>query len=197
MDTTTLIIIAVVIVLLVFAYWIVQRRTTDHLREGFGEEYDQAVASKGSLSKAERELAERQKRVSQYEITPLGPQQRAEFSARWQAVQGEFVDDPGTANTNAAALVRDAMQARGYPTENFESQAADLSVEHPKVVQHYRAAHAVALKHTDGEATTEELRRAMQDYRALFDVLVTDGAEDSHERTEVSRDLPPTSPNSP
>lgn len=94
--------------------------------------------------------------------------------ATWQSTQAEFVDDPREAAQRADALLGDVMAARGYPVSDFEQRAADLSVDHPLVVQHYRAGHAIALRHEQGEAGTEDLRQAMIHYRSLFDELVTE-----------------------
>ena len=177
MDQTTLIVVVVAIALAIFAFWFWQNRRSMHLRERFGDEYDNAIGAKGSLSRAEDELAARERRVSQYNIVPLSEAQRTDFTARWKDVQAEFVDEPVLATEKAAILIREVMGLRGYPTENFEAQAADLSVDHPAVVTHYREAHAIGIKHKEGDATTEDMRQAMVHYRTLFDDLVTDGVQ--------------------
>lgn len=174
MPTTTLIIVAVVIVavLIVAAVWYSSQRRSDQLRERFGPEYKRAVAETGDRRRAEEELEARQKRVSQLEIRDLRPDEQRRFSEEWRAVQARFVDDPPTAVRDADGLVGRLMQSRGYPVGDFEQRAADVSVDHPGVVEHYRAAHAVALRQEQGQASTEDLRQAMVDYRALFAELL-------------------------
>ncbi len=174
MDTNTLLIIVAVLALIVFSYWFWQKRRSDTLRSEFPEEYDRAVSDKRTLNKAESDLSRRQKRVAGYDLVPLDTAQQAAVTARWTDAQAQFVDDPAAANTTAQQLIGEVMEQRGYPRSNFEREAADLSVHYPRLVQHYRDAHAVAQKNADGGATTEELRRAMQDYRVLFDGLVTE-----------------------
>lgn len=170
MPTTTLIIVAVVIiaVLVVAGLWYSGQRRSRDLREQFGPEYKRAVAETGDRGRAEQELAARQKRVSQLEIRDLQPDEQRRFSEEWRAVQAHFVDDPAAAVRDADGLVGRVMQARGYPVGDFDQRAADVSVDHPAVVEHYRAAHDVALRQEQGQASTEDLRQAMVDYRSLF-----------------------------
>jgi hypothetical protein len=164
-------IVIVAIVVVGAVLWSRSRRS-DHLRERFGPEYDRAVEAKGGRSKAEAELAEREKRVEKLDIRPLDPNERREFMSRWEDVQARFVDDPPRAVAFADALLGDLMKARGYPVSDFDQRAGDISVDHPKVVEHYRAAHEIAGRHERGDAGTEDLRQAMIHYRALFDNLV-------------------------
>ncbi len=176
MNTSLLIaIVAVVVVLGIVAVLVGRRRRSDHLKEHFGREYEHALDVTGDRSKAEAELAEREKRVEKLELRPLDPVEREGFTNRWRDVQARFVDDPPRAVAFADALLGEVMKARGYPVENFEQRAGDISVEHPKVVEHYRTAHDIALRHQRGEAGTEELRQGLIHYRALFDDLI--GAE--------------------
>lgn len=174
MNTTAWIIAAIVVVaiLIVAASLWSRRRRSDHLKDRFGPEYDRAVEEKGGRSKAEADLAEREKRVEKLHIRPLEPGERREFSERWTDVQARFVDDPARAVAFADALLGDVMKARGYPVSDFEQRAGDISVDHPKVVEHYRTAHDIALRHGRDQASTEDLRQAMIHYRALFDDLV-------------------------
>ena len=173
LNTNTLIIIAVIVVAVVaLAYLIVKQRRTSQLRGQFGPEYERALEESGGRRKAEAELADRAKRVQGFTIKPLAPGDRERYGARWTTVQGEFVDNPEVAVTQASALLTEVMAARGYPTGDFEQQSADLSVDHPVFVQNYRAAHDISLRHAQGEANTEDLRQAMIHYRALFDDLV-------------------------
>lgn len=168
-------IIALIVVVLVFvAYVVWQQLRTRHLRSRFGPEYSRTVVESGSRAKAESRLAAREQRVQKFHIQPLTREQKTRYLASWQNIQAEFVDDPRQAVKRADSLLGDVMAARGYPVSDFEQRSADLSVDHPEVVQHYRAGHAIALRHEQGEAGTEDLRQAMIHYRTLFDELVTE-----------------------
>jgi FtsZ-interacting cell division protein ZipA len=174
MPDATLIIVAVVIIAILVAavWWYSMRQRSAKLQEKFGPEYERTVAEKGDTRKAEDELTDRQKRVSKLEIKPLAADERRRFNDEWRAVQARFVDDPSAAVRDADTLVGRVMEARGYPVGDFEQRAADVSVDHPTVLEHYRAAHAVALRHAQGQASTEDLRQAMVNYRALFTELL-------------------------
>ena len=151
-----------------------QHRQSHRLREGFGPEYDHVVQEYGDSSRAERELAARQRRVRKLDIRLLSPQERDRFGAEWANVQHRFVDDPQGAVASANQLVKSVMATRGYPIDDFEQRVADLSVDHASVVQHYRAARVLARTAEAGNATTEDLRQAMVHYRILFaDLLET------------------------
>jgi cytoskeletal protein RodZ len=171
MDTWIWIVIAVaVLVALAVVWWAASRqRRTSHLREGFGPEYDRTVDEAGSRRQAESELSEREKRREELDIRPLAPGTRDRFADRWRAVQERFVDDPSGALKDAHVLVVEVMRERGYPTDDFEQRAADVSVDHPHVVENYRSAYAISER---DEADTEEQRQAMVHYRALFDELL-------------------------
>ena len=130
------------------------------------------VKREGDVRKGEGVLEFREKRHQKFEIRPLSSTDRSSFLYRWNDVQSRFVDDPKSAVTQADSLVTDAMQARGYPMGDFEQRAADISVDHPVVVENYRAGHAIALRHGRGEASTEDLRQAMVHYRTLFQELL-------------------------
>jgi hypothetical protein len=167
--------VAALLVVAVFAWLYMQRRrrtTTAELRQRFGPEYELAVGEQGSERRAEAQLEAREKRVEKLTIRDLDPVERAHFSDRWQAVQSRFVDDPKGAVTEADALVSLLMQTRGYPVADFHQRAADISVDHPRVVANYRSAHEIALRLGKGDANTEDLRTAMIHYRSLFDELV-------------------------
>jgi len=174
--TPTEIILAVLVVLLAAAAIVLWMRTrrTEALKSQFGPEYARAVHDVGDERKAETLLAERQKRVAGYTIKPLSSEMRAHFVETWRGVQAQFVDDPSYAVTRADDLLGEVMLARGYPVRDFDQRAADLSVDHPDVVQNYRTAHDLALSHSRGEASTEDLRTAMIHFRALFDDLVNE-----------------------
>lgn len=171
-----LIAFAVVVVLVIAvagALYIRKRRnTTAGLRNRFGPEYDRAVKRHGSERKAEAKLADLETRVGVMKLRDLDVTERERYVAQWQAVQSRFVDFPKGAVTEADELVCSLMQTRGYPVTEFDQRAADISVDHPLVVENYRSAHNIALRLGRGEATTEELRTAMIHYRALFDELV-------------------------
>jgi hypothetical protein len=155
-----------------------RRRKTDHLRSRFGTEYDRTVLEQGSERKAEAQLAAREERVQHFRMRDLAPTERERFLNQWQIVQGRFVDHPRGSVIEADELVASLMQARGYPLADFEQRAADISVNHPRVVEHYRSAHAVALRLPSEEVTTEDLRAAMLQYRSLFDELLHVNADD-------------------
>lgn len=163
-----------VIVIAVIAVWVVLRkRRTGKLRTKFGgAEYDRALKEDGSRRHAEAGLKERTDRVESLNIRPLAAGDRARFTDLWGRVQARFVDGPGGAVTEADQLLRDVMSTRGYPVTDFEQQAADISVDHPLVMENYRTAHAIAVRQTQGQATTEDLRQAMIHYRTLFEELV-------------------------
>lgn len=171
-----LIAVAVVVVLVIaiaIALYVRQRKnTTAKLRDRFGPEYERAVQQHGSERKAEAKLADRETRVEMLKIRDLDPMERERFLTQWQAAQSRFVDYPKGAVTEADELVCSLMQTRGYPVVDFDQRAADISVDHPRVVENYRSAHAIALRLGRGEASTEELRTAMVHYRSLFDELV-------------------------
>jgi hypothetical protein len=166
--------IAAVLVIAALAWLYARRRrtTTAELRQRFGPEYEQAVREHGSEHRAEVQLADREKRVDKFKIRDLNPAERERFSGQWLALQSRFVDDPKAAVTDADALVSSLMQTRGYPVTEFNQRAADISVDHPRVVANYRSAHEIAERLAKGEADTEELRTAMVHYRSLFEDLV-------------------------
>lgn len=168
-------IIALIVVVLAFAAYVVWKEwRTRRLRARFGPEYSRTVQESHSRARAESRLAAREQRVQKFNIRPLTREQKVRYLATWQNIQSEFVDDPRQAVQRADTLVGEVMGARGYPVTDFEQRSADLSVDHPIVVQHYRAGHAIALRHERGEAGTEDLRQAMIHYRTLFDELVTE-----------------------
>jgi hypothetical protein len=161
-----------IIVALVWLYVRKRRRTTANLRQTFGPEYDRAVLAHGSERKAEAKLADREKRVEKLKIRDLDSTEHERFSKQWESVQSRFVDSPKGAVAEADDLVSQVMKARGYPVSDFDQRAADISVDHPRVVQNYRSAHEIALRVGKDEVTTEDLRTAMIHYRSLFEELV-------------------------
>jgi len=175
LDTQTWIILAAVVVLglvALGAWFFYQKKRSHKLQERFGPEYGRTVNELGSRTKGESELKAREKRVERLEIIALAPSDAARFSEAWQALQGRFVDNPKGVVVQAEQLVRELMQKRGYPMGDFESRAGDISVDHPDVVANYRSAQAIAVRDRQGSADTEELRKAVVHYRALFDELL-------------------------
>jgi hypothetical protein len=182
MDTVLIIIIAVVALLVVAGavvfFAMRQDKKRRELREGFGPEYHETLSRTGSRSEAEKELKERQKRVSSFNLKPLMADDAARFSNEWRQCQERFVDDPKAAIGDADRLVQEVMQARGYPMSDFDQRAADVSVDHPEVVQNYRRAHQIAQSNERGDASTEDLRQAIVHYRTLFvELLETEDAK--------------------
>jgi hypothetical protein len=182
--STSLIVIIVIAVLVVIGIVLIvmRKREGERLRKRFGPEYDRQVSEAGgSEAKAQAELLRREKRVEKLNIRPLQPQERDAFDADWQQVQARFVDDPERSIALADALVAEVMKARGYPVDDFEQRAADISVEHPALVENYRAAHAIAIRREEGRADTEDLRSAFLGYRNMFDELLrSDTSELAH-----------------
>jgi len=163
---------AVLVIVGMVAWFSLRKRRTERLRAQFGGEYDRAVKEDGGRRHAEAGLKERTARVESLNIRPLAPGDRARFVESWNSVQARFVDGPGGAVTEADQLLRDVMSTRGYPVSDFEQRAADISVDHPLVIENYRTAHDIALRQRKGEANTEDLRQAMIHYRTLFEELV-------------------------
>jgi hypothetical protein len=170
---------AIVLAVVVVGVWFyLRRQRTEKLRGRFGPEYDHTVKHTGSVAKAEAALEARARRVERFHIRPLSLEDATRFSDSWRQVQAQFVDDPKAAITEADRLVGELMQARGYPVGEFEQRVEDISVDHPNVVMHYRAARDIAADHERGKASTEDLRQAMVHYRALFnDLLETTPAQ--------------------
>ncbi len=169
-PTQIFIILAIVVVVLggILVYFL-QKRHTKRLSVQFGEsEYSRTVTEGGGRREAEARLDRRSERVQSFHLRPLASTDRARFVATWTKVQAHFVDGPASAVTEADQLLGDVMSTRGYPVTDFEQRAADISVDHPEVTVHYRAAHAIAGRQISGHATTEDLRQALIHYRALF-----------------------------
>ena len=185
MNSQTLTIVAVVVVavvVLAIAWVYSQRQRRVHLRERFGPEYDRAVHEMGAPAKAVAALEERARRVERLKIRSLSREQADSFAHQWRQIQGRFVDDPNGAVEAADRLVGQVMAARGYPLDDFETRAADLSVDHPRVVENYRIARAVAVRREKGQAETEELRQAVVNYRTLFEDLLEVNGRDAKRR---------------
>jgi hypothetical protein len=184
MDAWVWVVIAVAIVIVVLGViWFAMRgRESRALKNRFGPEYDRVAADAPTKRDAEAELREREARHEEFDIRPLDDAARADYGKQWEDVQARFVDDPGVAVAQADSLIQNVMRDRGYPVEDFDTRAADLSVEHPDVVENYRAGHGIATAYERGSAGTEELRQAVKHYRALFAELV-----DAREKEEVRK----------
>ena len=186
MDTGIIILIVVVVVLLLVGGLVAARlgakkRRSKQLRDRFGPEYDRAVDQHGGRKEGEENLTERQERREGLDIRPLEPDQQQRFAEEWRRVQGRFVDAPQEAVRESDHLVKEVMRQRGYPVEDFDQRADDISVDHPHVVENYRSAGHIAERNERGEAGTEDLRQATVHYRALFEeLLVTNVTGDRH-----------------
>jgi hypothetical protein len=173
-----LIAIAAVLVCAAVAWGTLRARRRQNLQERFGSEYDRTVADSPTRREAEAELAEREKRRDELNIKPLEQQSRDRYTGQWKNAQERFVDDPEAAVGDADRLIQEVMRERGYPVEDFDQRAADVSVDHPEVVSNYRAAHGISTANERGKASTEDLRTAMVHYRALFvELLEAEPAE--------------------
>ncbi len=175
LDPKLIVLAAMVIVIIAVGAWLYvrkRRNTTTALRKKFGPEYERAVQAHGAGRKAEVKLEDREKRVAKLTIRDLDPMEHERFLKRWESVQSRFVDSPKGAVTEADDLVSSVMKARGYPVSDFDQRAADISVDHPRVVENYRSAHEIALRVGKDQATTEDLRTAMIHSRSLFEELV-------------------------
>jgi hypothetical protein len=174
MDNPVVIVLVIALVAAIgAAIWLYMRnRRSTTLQDRFGPEYDRALSEHHDQREAERDLEERQERVERLNIRSLESEERNRFADRWQRVQAQFVDEPTAATDEADQLVGEVMATRGYPVGDFEQRAADVSVHHPRVVEHYRAAHTIALRNARGDADTEQLRQALVHFRALFEDLL-------------------------
>jgi hypothetical protein len=173
---TWVLVVVVVVLLVIIGALVVRQQRSRRLKDEFGPEYGRVVTERGDQRAAEKELADRRQRVGKFEIRPLDPAARERYLAQWGSAQRYFVDEPVSAVGQANELVQRVMHDRGYPVdEDFEQRTADISVEHPVVVENYRAAHRISIRAHDGRANTEELRQAMVHFRALFDDLLAPG----------------------
>jgi hypothetical protein len=175
LDPKLIVLAGVVILVIAVLAWLFvrQRRSrTAELQQRFGPEYGRAVLEHGSERKAEAKLGDREKRVEKLKLRDLNPIERERFSKQWESVQSRFVDSPRGAVAEADDLVSSLMKTRGYPESDFDQRVADISVDHPRVVESYRSAHEITLRVGKDAATTEDLRTAMIHYRSLFEELV-------------------------
>ena len=193
MDTWVWIVIGVIVVFVVLGvvFSALRTRRSRSLQNQFGREYDRTVDKAGGRREAERELAERKKRHDELELKPLSQDARERYLQQWQVTQGRFVDDPPGAVSEADELVQRVMRDRGYPVDDFEQRAADISVEHPELVEKYRTANGIARASERGEASTEDLRHSVRHYRALFVELldVDDDGDDASTRDRAGEEV--------
>ncbi len=183
MTTTQIVLLLLVLSIVLAAGWFALRHM--RLRRRFGPEYDQAVADQENWLSAERELRGRERRHRELELRSLDPATQDRYAQTWQAVQSQFVTDPAGAVVAGDELVTRLVRERGYPTENFDEELAYLSVEHARVLGHYRDAHDIYLRAQRSEANTEDLRQALVHYRALFADLL--GSEPVPEESTPSQ----------
>jgi hypothetical protein len=192
MDAGLLVVILIVLALLVVLALVAGRqRRSRRLRERFGPEYDRTVADAGDRKEAESRLEERTARRQGLDIVPLDPADRARYVEAWRLTQARFVDEPAEATREADGLITAVMRDRGYPIDDFEQRAADVSVDHPQVVDDYRAAQAIAAANERSEASTEDLRQALVHYRSLFEELLeVDRADNDRQPYDGRADRP-------
>jgi hypothetical protein len=164
-----------VALLIVAAGFVRSRNRTRRLQQHFGPEYERLLAETGDQKAAEKELTNRERKREKLDIVPLTHAAQTDFSTRWHQVQTGFVDNPATAVGVADRLVTEVMRTRGYPVDDFDRRAADISVDHPRVVENYRAAHGIHVSQQGGDVSTEQQREAFVHYRALFEELLTTG----------------------
>jgi hypothetical protein len=182
-----IVVVAVVAVAVVFARSAGQRKRTERLKSHFGPEYDRTVGDAGDQGAAEKELVARERNRQKLDVVVLAPESRSKYAEHWRAVQTAFVDDPSKAVGDADRLVTQVMRERGYPIDDFEQRAADISVDHPTVVEHYRAAHVIHLAQEKGDIGTEAQREAFVHYRALFEKLLEADHETDKETPKEAR----------
>jgi hypothetical protein len=195
-PTVTIVLIIVVLVIIAAVFAGVQAGRRKKLQSTFGPEYDRVVADSGNRTEAEKELREREKRHADLELKDLNPESQARYSAAWEEVQIEFIDNPSAAVGKADELVTSLISERGYPTGEYDEQLANLSVEHASTLEHYRDAHAISERSRDGSASTEDLRQALVHYRVLFaDLLGTEPVStNAATTTTTTEDKPAPAP---
>jgi hypothetical protein len=189
-----LIVIVALAVVAVAVWRMLARRRTSKLQDQFGPEYDHALDQSENRREAESNLTAREKRREELDIRPLPVAVCERYDRQWVGIQAQFVDNPHAAVAGADSLIQDVMRDRGYPVEDFEQRAEDVSVDHPQVVQNYREGHRLAEATADGHGTTEDLRLAMRHYRALFTELLEPAADEptaAERRAPASEEVAP------
>jgi hypothetical protein len=185
------VIIAAVVILVALAVIVAlsinRRKRTERLKKHFGPEYERAVDEAGEQGAAEKDLVARQRKRQKLDIVALAPESRARYAESWRAVQIAFVDNPSISVGDADRLVTQVMRERGYPIDDFDQRVADISVDHPDVVEHYRAAHVIHLAQEQGDIGTEAQREAFVHYRALFEKLLENNIETDKDTSKEAR----------
>jgi hypothetical protein len=182
MEAWMWVLLALILIAVAVAALGMRKRRSEQLRGKFGPEYERTMSETGSRRQAEQELRERADRHEKLDIRPLEPAARERYRTTWAETQAHFVDDPKRAVEEADALIVLVMRERGYPVDDFEQRAADVSVDHPELVENYRSAHRISIASREGRATTEDLRQSMVHYRALFAELLEAPAGEARER---------------
>jgi hypothetical protein len=178
-------IVVIIALAIVFGWPALKRRRSERLREKFGPEYERTLSEAGDQRAAEADLAAREQARKKLDIVPLSLESGEKYAERWRMVQTAFVDNPASAVGDADRLVIEVMRERGYPIDDFDQRTADISVDHPDVVENYRAAHRIHLAQRDREIGTEEQRQAFVHYRALFDKLLETEARKTDQGKEA------------
>ena len=175
-------VVVLVTAVLLAASFVSRRKKTQRLKQHYGREYERLVSEAGDPTAAEAELTARERNREKLDIIPLTPSAQSDFTTRWDQVQTGFVDNPSTAVGVADRLVTEVMRERGYPVDDFDRRAADISVDHPEIVENYRTAHGIHMSQQRGDVSTEQQREAFVHYRALFETLLaTKGKDTSQE----------------
>jgi uncharacterized membrane protein len=180
-------VVVIAVLAIIAARMLMSSRRTDRLKQQFGPEYDHAVGEAGEQRTAEKELVARERNRKKLDIVALPPEARANYTERWRSVQIDFVDNPSSAVGDADRLVTHVMRDRGYPIDDFDQRAADISVDHPDVVENYRAAHIVYQRQAQGDVGTEEMREAFVHYRKLFEKLLETDQETTKDKPKEAR----------
>jgi len=180
MDPVLIVVVVAAVVLVAGIVLVLVARSRSRsrraaLRSQFGDEYDRVIDEYGTRD-GERELRARLKRRRELEVRDLDEGERDRFGQAWETAQSSFVENPSTGLRDADLLVQQVMRERGYPVERFSDRAKMISVDHPDLVERYRAAHRVSTELEDGSAGTEDMRQAMVDQRYVFDALLSGGA---------------------
>ena len=181
------ILIAVLAVVAIAAIVVAVRATADRrrstrLKEHYGSEYQRAVGETGDQRAAEKALLDREHNREKLDIVALTPEAQEKYGEYWHSVQTGFIDSPAAALADADRLITLVMRERGYPVDDFEQRAADISVDHPDVVENYRSAHGIHLAQERGDVGTEQQREAFVHYRALFEKLLEENTTKERQR---------------
>lgn len=176
MDTWEWIVLAAAIVaalLLVAAFWRIRRRRS-HLKDRFGPEYQRAVSDYG-VGGAESRLSDIESERRELTLRDLPAATRDRYLDELRQAETRFVSDPRDAARAAERIVARALEERGYPDGEGADIVSLVSVDHPEIADRYRHGRSM-LDAVDGAESTESLRKAMLDFRAVLeDVLQRSG----------------------